>query len=102
MTGSAAVATDPAPVESASHLSPGARAIRSFMRLYQHLFAWRPSPCRYVPTCSSYGIEAVETHGALRGSWLAIRRISRCHPWGGHGFDPVPAAAGHPARKPSR
>ncbi|MGI9603025.1 MAG: membrane protein insertion efficiency factor YidD, partial [Acidimicrobiales bacterium] len=42
------------------------------------------------PTCSSYALEAVETHGAVRGSWLGVRRICRCHPWGGHGLDPVP------------
>lgn len=67
-----------------------ARALRAIIRLYQHLFAWRPSPCRYVPSCSAYALEAVETHGAGRGSWLAVRRLARCHPWGGHGFDPVP------------
>lgn len=66
------------------------RVVRWLILVYQRLFAWRPSPCRYVPTCSTYALEAVETHGAGRGSWLAVRRIGRCHPWGGHGFDPVP------------
>ncbi|MBK6668238.1 MAG: membrane protein insertion efficiency factor YidD [Actinobacteria bacterium] len=60
------------------------------IRSYQHLFSGRPSPCRYTPSCSAYAIDAIETHGAARGSWLAVRRVSRCHPWGGHGFDPVP------------
>ena len=46
--------------------------------------------CRYTPTCSAYALEALQTHGALAGSWLATRRLCRCHPWGGCGPDPVP------------
>jgi putative membrane protein insertion efficiency factor len=49
-----------------------------------------PPSCRYVPTCSQYAVEAVMKHGIFRGGWLAFRRILRCHPWGGSGFDPVP------------
>ncbi|NNE32719.1 MAG: membrane protein insertion efficiency factor YidD [Winogradskyella sp.] len=49
-----------------------------------------PATCRYQPTCSHYAKEALETHGFLRGGWLAIKRILSCHPWGGKGFDPVP------------
>lgn len=49
-----------------------------------------PSCCRFTPTCSEYAIEALKVHGPLKGSWLAVRRILRCHPWGGSGYDPVP------------
>lgn len=46
--------------------------------------------CRFLPTCSDYAQEAIRRHGAGRGSWLALKRVARCHPWGGSGFDPVP------------
>ena len=49
-----------------------------------------PPACRYTPSCSSYAIEALQKYGAIKGSWLAIKRIGRCHPWGGSGYDPVP------------
>jgi putative membrane protein insertion efficiency factor len=71
-------------------VSPIARALHALVRAYQRLAAGRPSPCRFDPSCSSYALEALERHGALRGTWLSVRRLARCHPWGGHGWDPVP------------
>ena len=49
-----------------------------------------PPSCRFTPTCSQYALEALRKHGLFKGSWLALRRILRCHPWGGSGYDPVP------------
>ncbi len=55
-----------------------------------HFVAGPGAGCRFEPSCSHYATEAIETHGPLRGSWLAVKRIARCHPWGGMGIDPVP------------
>lgn len=49
-----------------------------------------PPSCRYTPSCSTYALEALRKHGPVKGLWLAVRRILRCHPWGGSGYDPVP------------
>jgi putative membrane protein insertion efficiency factor len=72
-----------------------ARMLRGTIRTYQLVRAGRPSPCRFTPSCSSYAIEAIEAHGAGRGTWLALRRVSRCRPGGGHGWDPVPLPSPH-------
>jgi len=64
------------------------RLVRGYQLLLSPYFG---GSCRFLPTCSCYAIEAIETHGALRGSWLALRRLGRCHPLGRSGFDPVPA-----------
>ncbi len=64
---------------------------RGLIRGYQlTLSPFIGNQCRFHPSCSNYAMEAVEIHGALKGSWLALRRIGRCHPWGGSGYDPVP------------
>lgn len=61
------------------------------VRLYQLIISpYLPSSCRYHPTCSQYGIDALRQHGALKGGWMAIKRIARCHPWSEGGYDPVP------------
>ena len=66
------------------------RALLWLIGLYQASAPYRRPRCRYLPTCSAYAAEAIERHGAARGSWLAVRRIGRCHPFGSYGFDPVP------------
>jgi putative membrane protein insertion efficiency factor len=76
-------------------MSPAGWGLTRLVRGYQGLTANRPSPCRYDPTCSNYALEALARHGAVRGSWLTVRRLARCHPWGGHGWDPVPQGKHH-------
>ena len=74
------------------------RLVRSTIRVYQCtlspllcLLCGPDSGCRFTPTCSAYFLEAVETHGVFRGSWLGLKRLARCQPWGGCGYDPVPS-----------
>lgn len=73
------------------------RFLQLLVRAYQivvspviHFIGGPGSGCRFTPTCSEYMLEALRAHGAARGLWLGLRRIARCHPWGGHGYDPVP------------
>ena len=79
------------------------RLMRGFIRILIRSYQLTLSPllqtlggpgsgCRFEPTCSEYFLKAVDQHGAVRGSWLGLKRIGRCHPWGGCGQDPVPAA----------
>lgn len=78
-------------------MSPLARVLSLAVQAYRYTLSPIIGPvCRYEPTCSVYALEALREHGALRGSWLAVRRIARCHPWGGSGYDPVPR---HPAHE---
>jgi putative membrane protein insertion efficiency factor len=68
-----------------------ARFLRALIAAYQYLLSpMLGRSCRFFPSCSEYAMEALERHGALRGSWLALRRIARCHPWHPGGYDPVP------------
>lgn len=72
-------------------MSPAARLLALPVRAYKLVLSpWFGLNCRYQPTCSTYALEALEKHGAVRGGWMALRRIARCHPWGGSGVDNVP------------
>ncbi len=67
------------------------KVLIGFIRLYQLVLSpWLPNSCRFTPSCSQYGVEAIRRHGAIKGTALTLERISRCHPWGGSGYDPVP------------
>lgn len=79
-------------------MSPLAHAVRLGLLGYRYtLSAFVGHGCRFRPTCSEYALEAVSRHGAIRGGWLAIKRIGKCHPWGDSGFDPVPETDGRPS-----
>jgi uncharacterized protein len=68
-----------------------ARFLVAVIRAYRYaLSPWWGTQCRFTPTCSQYALDAIAAHGAASGSWLALKRIARCHPWHRGGFDPVP------------
>ena len=76
-------------------MAKGACSVRFILTVLIRLYQWTISPllgarCRFYPSCSSYGIEAITAFGAARGSWMTLKRIGRCHPWHKGGFDPVP------------
>ncbi|MAT80820.1 MAG: membrane protein insertion efficiency factor YidD [Phycisphaerae bacterium] len=88
--------TDP---EQPTSISLAARICIGFIRIYQAtLSPLIGQHCRFHPTCSRYAVEAIQRHGAIRGCWLAIRRLSRCHPLGTAGYDPVPDSPSKPER----
>ncbi|TVR98370.1 MAG: membrane protein insertion efficiency factor YidD [Rhodospirillales bacterium] len=81
-------------------MNPGQALARGVIYGYRYLLSpVLPAVCRFQPTCSAYALEAIDRFGAIRGSWLALRRLGRCHPWGGSGHDPVPAADRLPGRR---
>lgn len=83
--------TENIPENSEKKMSPLALILTIGIKIYRKLISpLFPGCCRYTPTCSAYGLEALRVHGALYGSWLTVKRILRCHPWGGSGYDPVP------------
>ncbi|HVX20817.1 MAG TPA: membrane protein insertion efficiency factor YidD [Acidimicrobiales bacterium] len=92
--------SQPAPDQAAAGGGRAQRAVVAVIRAYQGARTGSVSPCRFYPSCSSYAAEAVEVHGAWRGGLLALRRISRCHPFGGHGIDLVPLPVRSDRRRP--
>ena len=74
-----------------SSISPAKILLKSLIKVYQYAISPMLGPhCRHTPTCSHYTLLAIEEWGAVRGVWLGMKRIARCHPWGTHGYDPVP------------
>ena len=72
-------------------MSAGARALVALIGLYRRFISPLFAPrCRFHPTCSTYALEAIRRHGARKGTWLAVKRVARCHPWNAGGLDPVP------------
>lgn len=74
-------------------MTPFAHVLAAPIRAYRVILSpWIGNGCRFQPTCSAYALDALSRHGGVRGAWLTTQRICRCHPWGGHGYDPVPGA----------
>ncbi len=92
MTNSSTTSSRPSSAPVSPKPSRSARALVSLIDGYQRLRAGRVAPCRFYPSCSQYARDAIATHGSLRGTGLALRRLSRCRPWGPHGVDLVPLA----------
>lgn len=90
-TGTAPKPWGPMP-DPARTRSPLALLLEGLVRLYRLTAPARAPRCRFHPTCSTYALRAIQTHGAVRGAWLATRRLLRCHPWNPGGIDPVPEA----------
>lgn len=98
------VAMSTKPTDSADrpngHLDPLGWLLRGLIGFYRLFISPLMAPsCRHAPTCSEYAAEAVRRHGGLRGGWLALKRILRCHPWGTSGYDPVPDDPRHGTRR---
>ena len=75
------------------------RILIGVIHVYQMgISPWIPARCRFSPTCSAYAIDAIRMHGGARGGWLTLKRVSRCHPWGSFGWDPVPTRIDRRAR----
>ena len=92
--GTRAVVPTASPARPRASRSPGARLLIAVIAGYRRFISpLTGSHCRFEPSCSAYALEAVRSHGALRGAWLAVRRIGRCHPFHPGGYDPVPPAA---------
>lgn len=78
-------------------MSPLAHVLRGAVLAYRYsLSSLIGAECRFRPTCSEYAMDAITAHGAIKGGWMAVRRMGRCHPWGGNGWDPVPEAGDAP------
>lgn len=86
----------PAPVAAGAALTPGQRLVLLLLRGYKVLLSpMFAGSCRFVPSCSDYARQAVLAHGVGKGTWLAVKRLARCHPAGAAGFDPVPERTPH-------
>lgn len=79
-------------------MSVGVVVLTKIVQAYRAIPRFRQPVCRFDPSCSAYALAALEAHGAVRGLTLSMRRLARCHPWGGMGFDPVPEVSRYPVK----